>query len=278
MRITRIRKSAGFHGRGFSLIELLVSIGIIGILLALVLPALAGARAAARETVALANGRTLGLSFQTYTDQYKAYPFRSPGTPLDDSGDFPAPPLPADLLAVRWWPTGTIVATSSVWTLAHLWPGLLSEVAPWPENYATWVSPGRSKELPVAKDPFSDDDEEEMPFADTSWRYSNSFIGSPKLWQDGATADPKMLKAIAPHEVQFPAQKVLCWDADITYVPKEPKMVGDHYAWPTPMLFADGHAAAKNPTEAKGTRPNPLNFGSIIKLHNTENGVQGTDY
>lgn len=268
----------GGVGRGFSLIELLVSIGIIGILLAITLPSLANARAAARETVALANGRSIGMSMQSYVERFKAYPFRSPGTALDSSDDFPAPPLPSDLLAVRWWPEGTIVATSSVWTLAHLWPGLVSEVAPWPENYSLWVSPGRSKELPVAKDPFADDDDEELPFADISWRYSNSFIGSPTLWQEGAVADPKMLKAIQPHEVQFPAAKVLMWDADITYVPKEPKLVGDHYDWPTPMLFADGHAAVKKPTEAKETMPNPMNGMSRIKLHNTANGVRGTDY
>ncbi len=261
--------------RAFSIVELLVSIGIIAILLALALPSLANARAAARETVALANGRTLGMAFQTYIDRFKAYPFRTPGTSPDISIDITLPP---DLLAVQWWPEGTIIATSSVWAMAHLWPGVLSEVAPWPENFPTWVSPGRSTELPQRKDPFADDDDDEEPFGDVSWRYSNSFIGSPTLWQAGAVPDPKLLRAIQPHEVQFPSAKVLAWDADLTFVPKEPKLVGDHYDWPTPMLFADGHAASKKPTEAKETMPNPLNFNSRIKLHNTAGGVRGTDY
>lgn len=262
--------------RGFSLVELLVSIGVIGILLALALPSLANARAAARETVALANARTLGMSFQAYCDRFGAYPFRSPGTPVDDSGE--GPPLPGDLVAVRWWPRGTIIATSSVWAFAHLWPGLLSEVAPWPEYFATWVSPGRDKSLPVAPDPFSDDEPDREPFGTVSWRYSNSFIGAPQLWREGSVAEGRMLRAIQPHEVLFPSSKVVAWDADITYVPKEPRIVDDHYDWATPMLFADGHGAAKKPTEAKETAPNPMNFGSRIKLHNTVNGVRGVDY
>jgi prepilin-type N-terminal cleavage/methylation domain-containing protein len=260
--------------RGFTLVEVLVVIGIIGILISLALPAIAGARASAREIAALANARTLGMTFQQYAEHYKAYPIRLPGTPLPDA-DVDMPPLPQDLILMRWWPEGSILATSSVWSLSHLWPGIVSSLAPWPEYYATWVSPGRSKELPGPIDPFSDD---EPAFGVVSWRYSNSFLASPKLWQEGATADQKLVRAIAPHEVVFPSQKVLAWDADITYVAKEPRLVEDHYDWPTPMLFVDGHASVHRPTEAKGTMANPLAGNSTVKLHNTANGVHGVDY
>ncbi len=96
--------------RAFTIVELLVVIAIIGILVALLMPAVQMARESARRAQCVNNLKQLGLAMQGYESQNGNYPINW-GMPLNSSGAAS---------------TGLLLGDNALYTKGHSWlTGLL---------------------------------------------------------------------------------------------------------------------------------------------------------
>lgn len=269
------------YGRGgFSLIELLVVIGVIGVLIAIILPALGKARSSAYQTVALSNVRSVGTQFVAHEAERGEYPQQDLGEVPAGLDLGPSYEPRGDEIIIPWYPRGIVIASTDYFEHAWMWPAMLTPLDDWPEHWETWISPRKDEPLPKLEDFGFDDDRELRDYI--SVVYSNSFVVDPRYF-DGTdrSGDDTLLRGVRSHDVRYPSDKVMLWDDDLSYLVgrNAPERVEGLLDATTPMFFADGHGEALNPLDAGEAVENPrADHDQATRLHSTKNGVHGRDY
>lgn len=251
--------SSGFHfkmlRRGVTIIELLVSVAVLAVLMGIGVVAIGPVRESAGATKSMSNLRGIGVSLALYAQTSNGrMPFVEPGVPVNN-----APTEES---------TGTLVAFEPVWWLDTLWPTTMHAVAPWPEHFETWLSPGNHRKPPYWPIPIG------LTSRSVSYEYSNSFLGSPNIWSGFGNVTTDDIGPVRESDVEFPSAKVIMHDADRFYLSQRAVSFA-----PRPVLLSDSSAALRMDDDASLPIRNQLNTTrGTRRYHDTLMGVAGRDF
>lgn len=238
--------------RGVSLVEIMISIGVIGALIGIALPALMSSRAAAGRVASLANARSAAQAIDAHRAATSdTYPTVLPDIayPTDPSGTSRI--VNSDNAAARW-------------NSRTLWWAVIASTTPSDELWQWLFSPGLDPD----------------GLFQVSYEYSNSFVAAPRLWRDDFDGSIDVLRPVRGSEVAHPSNKALVWDAALAYEPRNLVQSLGRARLSTPIAFADQHAATHRIVDAAPAVRNALNTKdwAAARLHNTPDGVQGRDF
>ncbi len=239
---------------GFTLLELLVAIAIIGVLISLTLPAFAAIRSRARITASQSNVKQLSTFVMLYA-----------------GGNRDLAPI-----AERQRLYESVVLSGSYgmphWDAFRQWPGVLLEagVVERRVDAGVFVSPGWRVNL---------------AHHNGDYALSLSFAGNPALWSGDATWDDAGLEVSQRlSAVRSPSSKALLWDARAGHLGRLIEDVPTNDAGDldvvVPIGRADGSSVVMRPSQTADAVSNPRNLSPSgkMRLHNTPSGIDGVDF
>ncbi len=238
-------------GAGFTLLETLIVIAIVGLLVALLAPSLRSARLAARSSASLSNLRTHAQQITAYTSDFRDWApyFLDPFAGWSDVRN----------------PDNGYSATVPFFGASFTWNIALASGYYHGDNFQ-W-----SFQSPLSKG---------QPDGQTDYYYSCTFVARPAFWNDLTRVGPFQRGATRWTEVQFPDRKVLLWDSAGGYTPESLALIGHDRT-----ACVDGSAARRPSTVFSGTAaaggdgpwPGAMHgTGYPIGMH-TIDGVRGRD-
>lgn len=231
----------------FTLVELLVCIGVIAVLIAIALPSLSSARSSSRRLKSLSNLHSLGSIVSHYQS--------------DNADNYPR------IIEGKWYHTvDSLPFIFPFWQISTTWVAVVVDYMP------------TSQYHDLVHCPASFRDENDI-YDMTSYFYSWSFVCPPAYWKNQSPDLSVVTRGVRLADVAFPSNKVLLWDDDAGYLAKSKKRIGADISIPVPILLADLSGHTRRPSDAKDAVMNPqVPTAFPIRLLATEDGVRGTDY
>ncbi len=178
--------------RGFSMLELLITMGIVAVLLGLLLPSLRYVRYAANGAVCATNLRQIGIGWRQYVDDHQAMPFREDADWKYGGASFFGADRRAVLASDR--PMNGYIVTESEQeadSLAYLFRSPLDRGYRWTE----------ASGKPVTQDVF--------PQPTVFERFGTSYRANPLLLDQRLTDPEAGPGPLAEHEIQTMPSRLL---------------------------------------------------------------------